>query len=245
MKKLRVFENIDGSDKKTGTDIGIDSWDASRLLQAIYELNLRTDLFNYEQDETEAEQFKDCPSLRIRHERIVAVMNAYNIRFSTNLMRGDSMFPCKSYPVMSFLEGNIELKQLPKSEILQIMQPIIKAAPRQKRTIKRIIDNEYEKYQKSCINSLYRGLMDYRLALGKTINSVGGNICGSGSFLSMCIADHFSVRHIRPNLKYLDDLIIKLVKGNFRTITEAELIEKYNYPDVSDDKLSDMDVEAY
>lgn len=241
MKKLRVFEKATNSDKL----IQADSWNAFRLLQAIYELNMRTNLFDYKQKEPEAEQFKDCPSLRIRHERIVAVMASYNIRFSTNLMRGDSMFPCESYPVMSFLEGNIELNQLPKSEIQQIIQSIINADPRQERTIKRIINDEYERFQESCINSLYRGLMDYRLALGKTINSVGGNICASGSFLSMCIADHFSIRHIRPNLKHLDDLIIRLVKGNFRTITEAELIEKYNYPDVSNDELSDMDVEAY
>lgn len=241
MKKLSIFETGMVSNKK----IPVDSWDISRLLQAIYELNMRINLFNYKQGEKEAERFKDYPSLRVRHERIVAVMTAYNIQFSTNLMRGDSMFPCKNYPVMSFLEGNIDLNQLPKSEIQQIMQPIIDADLRQEKTIRRIIDNDYEKQRKSAIDDLYQGLMNYRLALGKTISSVGGSICGGGSFLSMCIADHFSNRHIRPNLKYLDDLIIMLVKGSFRTITEAELIEKYNYPNVSDNELFDMDVDSY
>jgi len=241
MKKLRVFENITGSDKRTETG----SWDASRLLQAIYELNMRTDLFDYKQAETEAERFKGYPSLRVRHERIVAVMTAYNIEFSTNVARGDSMFPCESYPAMSFLEGNINLNQLPKSEIQQIMQPIINAYPCQERVIRRIINNEYEKYWESCIKSLYRGLMDYRLALGKTMNSVGGDVCGGGCFLAMCISNYFSDTHIRPYLNDLDNLIITLVKGDLRTITEAELIKKYNYPDVSDDELSDMDVEAY
>lgn len=241
MKKLSIFETGMDSKKK----IPVDSWDISRLLQAIYELNMRTNLFNYKQGEKEAERFKDYPSLRVRHERITAVMTAYNIQFSTNLMRGDSMFPCESYPTMSFLEGNIELNQLPKSEIQQIMQPIIDADPRQEKTIRRIIDNDYEKKGKSAVDHLYQGLMNYRLALGRTINSVGGSICGGGSFLSICIVDHFSNRHIRPNLKYLDELIISLVKGNFRTISEAELIEKYNYPNVSDEELFAMDVDSY
>ena len=210
------------------------SWNINRLLHAIYEACGQGDYLLARQKDKEAVRVKDNPPQRIRYERVVAVMRAYNIQFD------------EGYPIESFLYGEENLNmQLSKADILQMMQPIMDADSRQEKNIRKIIDKESDNLE-LCISNLYRGLVRYRTLLEKAAYFGRGTLeCGSGAFLSIAIKNHFSDKYIKPNLKHIDDVIIKLIKGDFRTITEAELIEQYNYPNVSDDELSDMDMDWY
>lgn len=210
------------------------SWDANRLLHAIYEACGQGDYLLARQKDKEAIRVKDNPPQRIRYERIVAVMTAYNIQFD------------EGYPIESFLYGEENLNmQLSKADILQMMQPIMDAELRQEKNIRKIIEKGSDNLE-LCISNLYRGLVRYRTLLEKAAYFGRGTLeCGSGAFLAIAIKTHFSDRYIKPNLKHIDNMIIKLIKGDFCTVTEAELIEKYNYPNVSDDELADIDVDWY
>lgn len=226
MKKLSIFETGMDSNKKIPTD----NWDITRLLHAIYYISTQTNFYNTIENETL--YLKDIKPLRIRHERIVAVMDAYNIKVE------------KDYPINSFLNGSKNLNmQLSKSDILQMLQPIIEATPKHEGFIKRTLDYRYDSYPELYIRNMYQGLIDYRLKLEKIAYDGRGGL--TASIPMMYIKDYFSDKYLIPNLKFIDNLIIQSIAGDFRTISDAELIEKYNYPSVSNDELSDIDADWY
>lgn len=226
MKKLSIFEANKDSNKKIPTD----NWDITRLLHAIYYMSEQTDFHNSKENETL--YLKDIKPLRIRHKRIVAVMDAYNIKVE------------KDYPINSFLNGSKNLNmQLSKSDILQMLQPIINVTPKHEGFIKRTLDYRYDSYPELYIRNLYQGLMDYRLKLEKVAYDGRGAL--TASIPMMYVKDYFSDKYLIPNLKFLDDLIIQFIAGDFRIFSETELIEKYNYPNVSDEELLNIDVDWY
>ena len=216
-----VKEKIPEERKKQFTGI----WDASRLLHELLRITQSVKGWKIELCKTDSEQ----TPYKIRCKRVISAINAFKGR--KEIGADWSYIPF----VILIPENYSEMKM---SELTSL---IVDFSPKYETRIEIAFnqDREYTRMQ------LFSFLFRYRFAIYKLATHWDGvletDIAGG---IAIDITRKLYDEKIESVNETLDKLLLHLLGDDFdKTFAEKELLEDYDYPNVTDEELYEMDLE--
>lgn len=217
-----VKEEIPEERKKQFTGM----WDARRLLHELLRITQSVKGWKIELCKTDSGQ----TPYKVRQERVLSVMNAFK---GSKVIDTD-----RDYIPLDILipEDYSEMKM---SELASL---IVDSLPKYEKRIG-IAFNQDREYTSRM--QLFYLLFRYRLETYKLSacwdNVLETNIVGA---IAIGMTKKLYNEKIESINETLDKLLLLLLGNEFdKTITERELLEKYDYPNVTDEGLREMDLE--
>ena len=217
-------------EKRKKQFIGV--WDSKRLLRELLEITESVKSWKIELYETDSEQ----TPYKIRCERVVSAINAFK--------RHKVLRPDSDYILLSLLvtEDNYSEEKMSKiiSLIVDLLPEHIKEIYNEK-VVKTSLDEDYT----SGRLFLFMFLLEYRFETYKlyTYWDKVLETCIGGS-IAIHITNKLYDEKIENVNETLDKLLLLLLGDDFnKTFTEKELLEDYDYPNVTDEELHEMELE--
>ena len=201
-------------------------WDAKRLLRELLEITESVKSWKIELYETDSEQ----TPYKVRYERVISVINTFVGYKVIDADWGYILFE------MLIPEGYSEMKM---SELTSL---IVDFLPRYETRIENAFNQNREYTSRM---QLFSFLFRYRLETYKLStywnNVLETDIAGG---IAIDITRKLYNEKIDSINETLDKLLLLLLGDGFsKTFTERELLEDYDYPNVTDEELYEMELE--
>lgn len=201
-------------------------WDAKRLLHELLEITESVKGWKIELYKTDSER----TPYKIRCERVISAINAFNGRKEIGTDWGYILFE------MLIPEGYSEMKM---SELTSMIMDFL---PKYETRIEDAFNQDREYTSRM---QLFSFLFRYRFAIYKLAthwdNVLETDIAGG---IAIDITRKLYNEKIENINETLDKLLLLLLGDGFdKTFTEKELLEDYDYPNVTDEELHEMELE--
>ena len=201
-------------------------WDSKRLLRELLEItesvknNWKIELYKTDSEQT---------PYKIRCKRVISVINAF---------KGSKVIDDWGYiPFETLIPEDYS-----EMEILELTSLIVDCLPKYETRIEIAFNQDREYTSRMQLFSL---LFRYRLAIYKLATHWNGvletDIAGG---IAIDITRKLYNEKIESINDTLDKLLLLLLGDDFnKTFTEKELLENYDYPNVTDEELHEMDLD--
>ena len=201
-------------------------WDAKRLLHELLEITESVKGWKIELYKTDSER----TPYKIRCERVISAINAFNGRKEIGTDWGYILFE------MLIPEGYSEMKM---SELTSMIMDFL---PKYETRIEDAFNQDREYTSRM---QLFSFLFRYRFAIYKLAthwdNVLETDIAGG---IAIDITRKLYNEKIENINETLDKLLLLLLGDGFdKTFTEKKLLEDYDYPNVTDEELHEMELE--
>lgn len=200
-------------------------WDALRLLHDYMELAIQSgNTGSWDCENASMSPYK------VRYLRIMSVLDAYKF-----------VGYCPDF-LLGFKQGVFISASCSEAKILEIYSLLEKIIPLE---LACGIDVSFMLSCQQQRKSLFIKLMEFRLEIEKLAHHWNGVLEAMGGYhLALKITQNLYKDRIVDVSNVLDRILILLLGDDFDTVfTEKELIEKYDYPTITDSELYKMDLD--
>ena len=201
-------------------------WDAKRLLHELLRITQSVKSWKFELYEIDSEQ----TPYKIRCERVVSAINAFKGRKEIDADWG-------YIPLDTLIS-----EDCPETKIVELTSMIMDFLPKYETRIEDAFNQDREYTSRM---QLFSFLFRYRFAIYKLAthwdNVLETDIAGG---IAIDITRKLYNEKIENINETLDKLLLLLLGDGFdKTFTEKELLEDYDYPNVTDEELHEMELE--
>ena len=209
-------------------------WDKQRVIDACLEICDENGLLP-------PFDINDSNSWSLRIRRLIAVLKSQNIDYEdlTKEIKIDISDETQEWKYdLNGCSGIIHLVSQSISDTM--IEELDKLLQDYKYEI-RVFHIDFHNYVTRCC--LFEGLFKYKITATELRTYRGHN--RESKFLYQISKGVFQ-KYIQLGVDFIDDILKLLMGDNFaQTITVKELIEKYDYPKVSDNELQNIDIDNY
>jgi hypothetical protein len=170
-----------------------------------------------------ADEIGDNELFKIKYERIVALLKAFGLYEET-----------KEFNICNFSSGKF-IQKLDNEIVSGILQELIDLSERNINIL------NMDKY--SVLREIFRDMFLYRKELRSVINYYHRYIeAGIGVSISYKIILKLSINDLVLQARKIDEIMAKII-GEKEPVSKTELIEKYGFPNITEDELFDMEID--
>lgn len=180
----------------------------------------------------EFELVKDNQPRLIRYQRVMAILRAYD------LISDDA----KKFPVNAFIKGMFIDDQSAMTE--KYSNRIFECFRSVNYNESDILSITSQLERGKTRRELFNALMQYKFAVrGLDAYWAGYLMMPTGCLIAARFTTDLFGEHLASVNKSLDEMLVSLMGEKAKPITVAELIDKYGYPLVTDQELTNIDID--